>query len=35
MDWLGKYKTAQETQDALNRNFIIGAHKAYYHRRTV
>lgn len=35
MDWLEKYKTAQEIQDALNKNFIIGAHKAYYHRRTV
>ena len=35
MDWLGKYKTAQEIQDALNKNFIIGAHKAYYHRRTI
>lgn len=35
MDWLGKYKTAQEIQNALNRNFIIGAHKAYYHRRTI
>jgi nickel-dependent lactate racemase len=35
MDWLGKYKTAQDIQDALNKNFIIGAHKAYYHRRTV
>ena len=35
MDWLEKYKTAQEIRDALNKNFIIGAHKAYYHRRTV
>ena len=35
LDWLGKYKSAQEIQDALNKNFIIGAHKAYYHRRTV
>ena len=35
IDWLGRYKTAQEIQDALNKNFIIGAHKAYYHRRTV
>jgi len=35
MDWLGKYKTAQEIQDASNKNFIIGAHKDYYHRRTI
>jgi lactate racemase len=35
MDWLGKYKTAQEIQNALNKNFVIGAHKAYYHRRTI
>jgi nickel-dependent lactate racemase len=35
IDWLEKYKTAQEIRDALNKNFIIGAHKAYYHRRTV
>jgi nickel-dependent lactate racemase len=35
IDWLGRYKTAQEIQDALNKNFIIGAHKAYYHRRTI
>ena len=35
IEWLGRYKTAQEIQDALNKNFIIGAHKAYYHRRTI
>jgi lactate racemase len=35
IDWLKKYKTSQEIQEALNKNFIIGAHKAYYHRITV
>ena len=35
IDWLKKYKTSQEIQKALQNNFIIGAHKAYYHRITV
>jgi nickel-dependent lactate racemase len=35
IDWLKKYKTSQEIQNALNKNFIIGAHKAYYHRIAV
>ena len=35
IDWLKKYKTSQEIKDALNKNFIIGAHKAYYHRIAV
>ena len=35
IDWLKKYQTSQEIQEALNRNFIIGAHKAYYHRIAV
>jgi nickel-dependent lactate racemase len=35
IDWLKKYKTSQAIQEALNKNFIIGAHKAYYHRITV
>ncbi len=35
MDWLRKYKTSTEIQEALNKNFIIGAHKAYYHRIAV
>jgi nickel-dependent lactate racemase len=35
VDWLKKYKTSQEIQKALNKNFIIGAHKAYYHRMAV
>ncbi len=35
IDWLKKYKTAREIKEALNKNFIIGAHKAYYHRIAV
>ena len=35
IDWLKKYQTSQEIQEALNKNFIIGAHKAYYHRIAV
>jgi nickel-dependent lactate racemase len=35
IDWLKKYKTSQEIQEALDKNFVIGAHKAYYHRVTV
>lgn len=35
MDWLKKYKTSEEVQKELEDNFIIGAHKAYYHRKAV
>jgi len=35
IDWLKKYKTSQEIQQALRDNFVIGAHKAFYHRITV
>jgi lactate racemase len=35
IDWMKKYKTSREIQTALRENFIIGAHKAYYHRITV
>ncbi|DAC73045.1 MAG TPA: nickel-dependent lactate racemase [Thermoplasmata archaeon] len=35
VDWLKKYKSSDEIQNALNKNFIIGAHKAYYHRMAV
>jgi nickel-dependent lactate racemase len=35
IDWLSKYKTACEVQTALCQCFVIGAHKAYYHRQTV
>jgi nickel-dependent lactate racemase len=35
IDWLKKYKTSQEIQKALQDNFVIGAHKAFYHRRTI
>jgi lactate racemase len=30
-DWLTKYPTSKDVQQALNQNFVIGAHKAYYH----
>lgn len=35
IDWLNRYKTSQQIQQALCDNFIIGAHKAYYHRLAV
>lgn len=35
IDWLKKYKTSEEICKALQNNFIIGAHKAFYHRITV
>lgn len=35
IDWLQRYKTSQQIQQALDENFIIGAHKAYYHRIAV
>jgi lactate racemase len=35
IDWIKKYKTSQEIQHALRENFIIGAHKAFYHRVTI
>jgi len=31
-EWLNSYKTAAETEAALKKHFIMGAHKAYYHR---
>ncbi len=31
-EWLNTYKTAAETEAALKAHFIMGAHKAYYHR---
>ena len=34
-DWLTRYKTADEIQKALQEKFVIGAHKAYYHRVAV
>jgi len=35
IDWLKKYQTSSEIQKALQNNFIIGAHKAFYHRITI
>lgn len=35
IDWMRNYKTSQEIQQALHKNFIIGAHKAFYHRVTI
>ncbi len=34
-DWLTKYPTSLDVQRALHQNFVIGAHKAYYHRVAV
>jgi len=34
-DWLTKYPTSHDVQQALQKNFVIGAHKAYYHRIAV
>ena len=34
-DWLQKYQTASEIKTALEKDFQIGAHKAYYHRIAV
>ena len=35
VDWLKKYKTSEETETALKQDFLIGAHKAYYHLKAV
>ncbi|MFA5103347.1 MAG: nickel-dependent lactate racemase [Candidatus Thermoplasmatota archaeon] len=35
IDWMKKYTTSQEIQTALQKHFVIGAHKAFYHRITV
>jgi lactate racemase len=35
IDWLSKHNTSKDVQNALCKNFVIGAHKAYYHRQTV
>jgi nickel-dependent lactate racemase len=35
LEWLRKYKTSEEVQSALIKDFIIGAHKAYYHLKAV
>jgi len=35
VDWLKKYKTSKEVESALKEDFIIGAHKAYYHFKAV
>ena len=35
VDWLKKYKTSEETEAALKQDFLIGAHKAYYHLKAV
>jgi len=34
-EWLQKYTTCLEIKKALEDNFQIGAHKAYYHRKSV
>jgi nickel-dependent lactate racemase len=35
IDWLAAHKTAQAVQDALCKSFVIGAHKAFYHRQAI
>jgi nickel-dependent lactate racemase len=35
IDWLTRYKTSEEIQAALIEDFVIGAHKAYYHLKAV
>jgi len=35
IDWMKKHKTSKEIQHALCDNFVIGAHKAFYHRATI
>lgn len=34
-EWLQRYQTAEEIKKALEDDFKIGAHKAYYHRQAV
>ena len=34
-DWLKNYSTAEEIKQGLQKKFIIGAHKAYYHRQII
>ena len=35
IEWLKKYKTSKEVEFALKQDFLIGAHKAYYHLNAV
>ena len=35
IDWLKKHKTSEEVEKSLRKNFLIGAHKAYYHLKAV
>ncbi len=34
-NWIKKYKTSEEIKKALMENFVMGAHKAYYHLKAV
>ncbi len=34
-EWLSKYKNSEDIKKALQKQFIIGAHKAYYHREII
>ena len=34
-EWLKTYSTAEQIKQALQKQFIIGAHKAYYHRKII
>jgi nickel-dependent lactate racemase len=34
-EWMKKYKKAKEIEEELKKEFVIGAHKAYYHLKTI
>ncbi|MEM4258456.1 MAG: nickel-dependent lactate racemase [Candidatus Thermoplasmatota archaeon] len=34
-DWMKRYRTSDEIRQALESQFILGAHKAYYHRKAI
>jgi lactate racemase len=34
-DWLKKYKTSSEIEKRLKEDFVLGGHKAFYHRKTI
>ena len=33
--WMERYKTSEEIKKALMKNFVMGAHKAYYHLKAI
>lgn len=34
-EWMERYKTSDEIKEALMENFVMGAHKAYYHLKAI